>query len=67
MKWRLYLQFERIAKKWSGEDKLDKLIECLRGRALIFYSTRFNTVQNDYQALDKKERFVNCYQKTALE
>ena len=70
MKWYLYLlQFEHITKKykWSGEDKLDKLIECLRDKVLKFFSTRSNTVQNDYQALCKKmeERFVTCYQTTA--
>lgn len=51
MDWRLYLlQFERISKKykWSEEDKLDKLIECLRDRALKYFSTRSKTVQNDY-------------------
>lgn len=62
MDWRLYLlQFERISKKykWSEEDKLDKLIECLRDRALKYFSTRSKTVQNDYQAMCKQmeERF----------
>ena len=56
MNWRLYLlQFKRIAKKykWSGEDKLDMLIECLRDRALKCFS-RSKTVQNDYQARCKQ-------------
>jgi hypothetical protein len=62
MDWRLcLLQFERISKKykWSEEDKLDKLIECLKDRALKFFSTRSKTVHNDYQAMRKQieERF----------
>jgi len=54
MDWLLYLlQFERISKKykWSEEDELDKLIECLRARALIFFSTWSKTVQNHFQAM----------------
>lgn len=50
---------KRIAKKykWSGKDKLNKFIECLRHRPL--FSTRFKAVQNDYQATCKQieERF----------
>ncbi|XP_061189157.1 DNA ligase 1-like [Saccostrea echinata] len=60
--WRPYFtQFNHIAKKykWNDSDKLDKLIECLRYKALKFYSSRAENVQQDYKLLCQKlkERF----------
>ncbi|XP_061177789.1 trichohyalin-like [Saccostrea echinata] len=60
--WRPYFtQFNHIAKKykWNDSDKLDKLIECLRDKALKFYSSRPENVQQDYKLLCQKlkERF----------
>ena len=60
--WRPYhLQFNHIAKryKWTDQQKLDKLVELLRDKALKYYSTKPSTVQDNYQALCKKlnERF----------
>ena len=55
--WRPYfLQFTHIANryKWSPEQKLDKLIEWLRDKALKFYSFKTKTVQENYDQLCKK-------------
>ena len=60
--WRPYfLQFCHIANKyeWSDQDRLDKLIECLRDRALKYFTTRPKSVQDNYKLTCKKmeERF----------
>ncbi|CAG2217872.1 unnamed protein product [Mytilus edulis] len=60
--WRpYYLQFSTIADrcKWQSEQRLYKLIECLRDKALKFYSSRPKFVQTNYESLCKKmeERF----------
>ena len=60
--WRPYfLQFCHIANKYyrSDEDWLDKLIKCLRDRALNFFTTRPKFVQDNYKLTCKKieERF----------
>ena len=60
--WRPYvLQFSHIANKyeWSDQDRLDKLIECLRDRALKYFTTRPKFVQDNYKLTCKKmeERF----------
>jgi hypothetical protein len=41
-----FLQFFHIANdyKWSDQDRLDKLIECLRYRAFRYFSTRTTCV-----------------------
>ncbi|CAC5422297.1 unnamed protein product [Mytilus coruscus] len=55
--WKPYfMQFNHIARKyeWSNEQKLDRLIECLRDKALKFVSTRQETVQKDYDMLVQK-------------
>lgn len=62
--WKPYfMQFNHIARKyeWSNEQKLDRLIECLRDKALKFVSTRQETVQKDYDVLVQKlsQRFGN--------
>ncbi|CAC5404214.1 unnamed protein product [Mytilus coruscus] len=62
--WKPYfMQFNHIARKyeWSNEQKLDRLIECLRDKALKFVSTRQETVQKDYDMLVQKlsQRFGN--------
>lgn len=62
--WRPYcVQFNQIADRhsWTNQQRLDKLIECLRDRALNFYTftSRSKTVQLNYQSICKKmdERF----------
>ena len=60
--WRpYYAQFNHIANRyhWTTQQRLDKLIECLRDRALKFFTSRSKTVQEDYHAICKKlnERF----------
>ncbi|CAC5415563.1 comEA [Mytilus coruscus] len=60
--WRPYfLQFSHIANryKWTPQNRLDKLIECLRDKALKFYSVKAKGVQEDYDKLCNKlnERF----------
>jgi len=60
--WRPYfVQFEHIANRyeWSDRDRLDKLIECLRDRALKFFALKQKTIQDNYKAICKKmeERF----------
>jgi hypothetical protein len=55
--WRPYfLQFCHIANKceWSDQDRLDKLIECLRDRALKYFTTRPKFVQDNYKLTCKK-------------
>ena len=55
--WRPYLlQCCHIANKykWSDQDRLDKLIECLRDRALQFLKTRPKFVQDNYKLPSKK-------------
>ncbi|CAC5372749.1 unnamed protein product [Mytilus coruscus] len=55
--WRPYLvQFNHIANRynWTNQDRLDKLIECLRDRALKFFTTMPKSVQEEYQAVCKK-------------
>lgn len=44
---------------WNEREKLDKLIECLREKALKFFSSRPKNVQNDFKPLCQKfkERF----------
>ena len=60
--WKPYiLQFNHIAKKynWTEAEKLDKLIECLRDRALKFFSSRSEAAQGNFNLLcyQMKERF----------
>ena len=60
--WRPYLlQFCHIANKYKrfDQDRLDKLIECLRDRALQFFKTRPKVAQDNYKLPSKKleERF----------
>ncbi|CAG2209805.1 unnamed protein product [Mytilus edulis] len=45
--------------KWTPQHRLDKLIECLRDKALKFYSVKAKGVQEDYDKLCNKlnERF----------
>ena len=47
--------------KWDSRQRLDSLIECLRDKALKFYSTRPLSVQNDFVLLSEKlnQRFGN--------
>jgi hypothetical protein len=55
--WIAYLlQFTTIADryKWSNEQRLFKLIECLREKARKVYSTRPRSVQNNYTLLCQK-------------
>ncbi|CAC5364585.1 unnamed protein product [Mytilus coruscus] len=55
--WRPYLvQFNHIANRynWTNQDRLDKLIECLRDRALKFFTTMPKSVQEGYQVVCKK-------------
>jgi hypothetical protein len=55
------LQFCHIANRyeWSDQDRLDKLIECLRDCALKYFTTRPKLVQDNYKLACKKmeERF----------
>lgn len=60
--WRPYfLQFSTIGDryKWSDEQRLYKLIECLRDKSLKFFSSNTTHVQKNYNLLCKKmdERF----------
>ncbi|CAC5396879.1 unnamed protein product [Mytilus coruscus] len=62
--WKPYfMQFNHIARtyEWSNEQKLNRLIECLRDKALKFVSTRQETVQKNYDMLVQKlsQRFGN--------
>ncbi|CAC5375551.1 unnamed protein product [Mytilus coruscus] len=58
-----YLQFIHIANKynWDTQQKLDKLIECLREKALNSFSTRPLSIQTDFKLLGDKlnQRFGN--------
>ncbi|CAG2257816.1 unnamed protein product [Mytilus edulis] len=58
-----YLQFIHIANKynWDTQQKLDKLIECLREKALKIFSTRPLSIQTDFKLLADKlnQRFGN--------
>ena len=47
------LQFERLAHRhgWEVDLKLDKLVECLRGRALNYYSQLPEPIRECYDAL----------------
>jgi hypothetical protein len=52
--WKPYtLQCNHIAKKynWTEAEKLDKLIECLRDRALKFFSSRSQEAQDKFNLL----------------
>ena len=60
--WRpFYTQFTHIANryKWTDQQKLDKLIECLRDRALKYFSSRPVEDQDSFKKLSAKldERF----------
>lgn len=60
--WRPYfIQFEHIADRyhWLDSDRLDKLIECLRDKALAYFTTRPQVVRNSYKLICQKmnERF----------
>ena len=60
--WRpFYTQFTHIAHRyrWNSDTKLDKLIECLRDRALKYFSTRPLRDQQNFNVLVEKmnERF----------
>lgn len=56
-----FTQFSHIASryKWSEEQKLDKLIECLRDKALKYFSSRPQQDQRNFKRLSSKleERF----------
>ncbi|CAG2185743.1 unnamed protein product [Mytilus edulis] len=58
-----YMQFIHFSNryKWDSKQRLDRLIECLRDKALKFYSTRPLSVQNDFVLLSEKlnQRFGN--------
>ena len=58
-----YMQFIHFSNryKWDSKQRLDRLIECLREKALKFYSTRPLSVQNDFVLLSEKlnQRFGN--------
>lgn len=58
-----YMQFNHIANKynWDKQQRLDRLIECLRDKALKIVSTRQDSVQKDYDVLVQKlnQRFGN--------
>ncbi|CAG2248496.1 unnamed protein product [Mytilus edulis] len=51
-----YMQFIHFSNryKWDSKQRLDRLIECLRDKALKFYSTRPLSVQNDFVLLSEK-------------
>lgn len=55
--WRAYeVQFNHIAGKhdWTREEKLDKLVQALRDKALTFYSSLPETTRESYTKLSKK-------------
>ncbi|CAC5382540.1 unnamed protein product [Mytilus coruscus] len=58
-----YMQFIHFSNRyrWDSKQRLDRLIECLRDKALKFYSTRPPSVQNDLVQLSEKmnQRFGN--------
>ncbi len=51
-----HVQFEILARRyqWSDSNKLDRLVECLRDRALKFFCERPAAIQNDYWLLVEK-------------
>ena len=52
--WRAYIsQFRRIAirHRWNDEEKLDRLVECLRDKALVFFSRLEAADQNSFDRL----------------
>ena len=55
------MQFTHIANhyKWTPQQGLDKLIQCLRDKAPKFFSVKAKTLQENYELLCKKmyERF----------
>ena len=60
--WRAFqFHFEQTAKscEWSKETKLNRLIGCLRGKALEFTQRRPTSIQNSYKRLmrDLKKRY----------
>ena len=48
-----HMQFSRLARRynWTEEDKLDRFIECLRGRALTYFSQLPEQIRECYEAL----------------
>lgn len=58
-----YMQFNHIANKynWDKQQRLNRLIECLRDKALKFVNTRQDSIQKDYDILVQKlnQRFGN--------
>ena len=57
--WRPYfLQFCHIANdyEWSDQDRLDKLIECIRDRALRYFRTIPKCVQDNYKLTCKTKK-----------
>ena len=55
--WRSYmLQFGRMARRygWRGDDRLDRLTDSLRGKALDFYGSLDVEVRDDYDRLVQK-------------
>ncbi|CAC5378765.1 unnamed protein product [Mytilus coruscus] len=58
-----YMQFIHFSNRyrWDSKQRLDRLIECLRDKALKFYSTRPPSVQNDFVLVSEKlnQRFGN--------
>ena len=64
MEWAPFiLQFQRMANRydWPDEEKLERLIQCLRDSALTFYSKLPERTQNNYQEL--LERMGNRFNK----
>ena len=60
--WRpFFTQFSHIASRyqWTDQQKLDKLIECLRDKALKYFSSRPTNDQQNYTVIIEKfrERF----------
>jgi len=51
-----YMQFIHFANryKWDSKQRLDKLLACLKDKALKFYSTRPISTQNDFVLLSEK-------------
>lgn len=55
--WKPYfLQFNHIAGRygWTNNQKLDRFVECLRDKALKYYSSRPISVQNNFVSLCQK-------------
>jgi uncharacterized membrane protein YheB (UPF0754 family) len=52
--WKLFFtQFSHIATRWTDEQKLNKVIECMRDRSLKYFSSRPIQDQKLYQKLRK--------------